>query len=55
MSIDEIKNIHKSRSDGDDSFFFDSTAQARQRRADTMLINLCELKLELWGTKCDEV
>jgi hypothetical protein len=44
-----------SRSDDGGDFFFDSTARARQRRADAMVTGLGELKLEPRGTKRDEV
>jgi hypothetical protein len=41
--------------DGDNGFFFDSTAWVRQRRVDAMVAGLDELKLEPRGTKRDEV
>jgi hypothetical protein len=40
---------------GGGGFFFDSTAQARQRWADAMVADLGERKLEPRGTKHDEV
>jgi NAD(P)H-hydrate repair Nnr-like enzyme with NAD(P)H-hydrate epimerase domain len=44
-----------SGSDGGDGFFFNSTAWARQRRADAMVVGLGEIKLKPRGTKHDEV
>jgi hypothetical protein len=44
-----------SRSDGGGIFFFNSTAQAKQKWADAMVVGLGELKLEPRGTKRDEV
>jgi hypothetical protein len=44
-----------SGSDDGGGFFFDSTAWARQRWVDTMVVGLGELKLKPQGTKHDEV
>jgi hypothetical protein len=43
------------RTGGDDSFFFDSIAQARLRWVDAVVTSLGEPKLELRCMKRDEV